>query len=177
MLGFQSVVDSTVSATAVIDELYLHLKNKDNRLVLLDLNREADAAGLLKNSPAKEIAHLFQRKNLGFVLDLLTNITPSTAEIEIRRKLPNQEKIQHIPVSLSWPASLFSLSHVALPFPPDDPLYGIHPSEVSPGVALGDLEFKGEIGVLVTPAATLLRLRWNPFYYWMESEIDTFLQQ
>ncbi|MCF6264851.1 MAG: alpha/beta hydrolase [Xanthomonadales bacterium] len=177
MLAFQSVVDHTVTATAVINKLYLHLNHEEDRLVLLDLNRQADAAGLLKKSPAKEIAHLFQRTDLNFILDLLTNITPSTAAIELRRKLPNQQKIQHLPVSLSWPEGLFSLSHVALPFPPDDPLYGISPSEPSPGVALGNLEFKGEIGILVTPAMMLIRLRWNPFYYWMEAEINTFLEQ
>ncbi|MBE9549185.1 MAG: alpha/beta fold hydrolase [Proteobacteria bacterium] len=175
MLAFQSVVDNTVSATAVIDQLYLHLNNQSDRLVLLDLNREADSAGLLKKSPAREIASLFQRNDLAFGLDLLTNKNPSTLEIELRRKLPGNPTVQRIPMSMSWPEHIFSLSHVSLPFPPDDTLYGGLATKASPGVALGDLEFKGEVGVLATPAALLMRLRWNPFYYWMEAEIDTFL--
>lgn len=30
-------------------------------------------------------------------------------------------------LGLEWPAGVLSLSHVALPFPPDDPLYGRYP--------------------------------------------------
>jgi len=177
MLAFQSVVDNTVSATAVIDKLYLYLNNLSDRLVLLDLNREAESAGLLKKSPAREIARLFQRSDLRFELDLLTNRNPSTAEIELRRKIPGDNEIQHIALEQRWPDNLFSLSHVSLPFPPDDALYGVRPVAASPGVSLGDLEFKGEIGVLSTPAVMLMRLRWNPFYYWMDAEINAFLQE
>ena len=176
ILAFQSVVDNTVSALAVVDQLYLRLDNRGNRLVLMDLNRRAEVAGLLKKSPSPAIAHLFQRDDLGFELDLLTNQTPTVARVELRRKSSGNGGVEHIDLDLNWPDKLFSLSHVAMPFPPDDPLYGGQATRPSPGVTLGDLEYKGERSILAVPAAALMRLRWNPFYYWMESEISTFLE-
>jgi len=175
ILAFQSVVDDTVSAPAVVKQLFLKLPTADNRLVLLDLNREADAIGLLKNSPSLSIAKLFERTDLNFELDLLTNITPHTLAVELRRKLAGGVQVEHIAEPLTWPNNLFSLSHIALPFPPTDPLYGNSPAEPSPGVSLGDLEFKGERSVLAIPGTALMRLRWNPFYFWMEEEITEFL--
>ena len=57
-----------------------------------------------------------------------------------------------------------SLSHVALPFAPGDPVYGAEPSTPSPGVHLGNLAWRGEKGVLKASPTALLRLRWKPFY-------------
>ena len=50
-----------------------------------------------------------------------------------------------------------SLSHVALAFPPDDPLYGQGPPPNRELVFLGDLAFTGERGLLRLPAEWLLR--------------------
>lgn len=47
---------------------------------------------------------------------------------------------------LSWPEDIYSLAHVALPFPADDPLYGGHPPEKSPGLHLGELTLR-DIGI------------------------------
>ncbi len=46
---------------------------------------------------------------------------------------------------------MVSLSHVALPFPPDDPLYGQRPPNDDDIVFLDDLAIKGERGVLKIP--------------------------
>jgi len=59
---------------------------------------------------------------------------------------------------------LFALSHVALPFPPDDPLYGEYPARTGSGLHLGDIALRGERGVLRISASERLRLRWNPFF-------------
>jgi hypothetical protein len=66
---------------------------------------------------------------------------------------------------------LVSLSHVALTFPPDDPLYGESPPESGDQVFLGNLAIKGERGLLKLPADWLLRLRYNPFYDHVESRV------
>ncbi len=33
-----------------------------------------------------------------------------------------------MPLSVAYPQEVYSLSHVAIPFPPDDDLYGRHPA-------------------------------------------------
>jgi hypothetical protein len=65
---------------------------------------------------------------------------------------------------------------VALPFPPDDPLYGGQGGAKSPGIHLGDLALRGERGVLLIPASEILRLRWNPFYSYLEGKVLEFFK-
>jgi hypothetical protein len=67
------------------------------------------------------------------------------------------------------------LSHVALPFPPIDALYGGHPITKSPGIHLSDIALRGERGVLQIPASEMLRQRWNPFYPYVRGRIFAFL--
>ena len=60
------------------------------------------------------------------------------------------------PLGLAWPADVFSLSHIALPFPLDDPLYGMQPDrDESFGVALGAIAPRGERGALVVSVESL----------------------
>jgi hypothetical protein len=68
----------------------------------------------------------------------------------------------------SWPAGVFSLSHVALPFPPDDPLHGRQPPDDQRFLFLGQMTVTGERGLLKIPADYFLRLRHNPFYSLLE---------
>ncbi len=66
-------------------------------------------------------------------------------------------------LNVSWPDHVLSLSHIALPFAPDDPLYGT----IAPASGrrwLGDLSFRGERGVSALPDDYLLRMRYNPFF-------------
>ncbi len=72
------------------------------------------------------------------------------------------------PLGLDWPAGVISLSHVALPFPPDDPLYGQHQPGSNAPLQLGQISVQGELGLLQLPPTWLLRLRHNPFYEFLE---------
>ena len=74
-------------------------------------------------------------------------------------------------LGLAWPRGLYSLAHVALPFPPDDPVYGGPDAAESPGIQLGKLALRGERGVLQISAADMLRLRWNPFHSYIERRV------
>ena len=57
------------------------------------------------------------------------------------------------PLGLSWPESIYSLSHVALPFPIDDPIYGGEGRGREMGsVSLGRLSPRGEKSVVDRPA-------------------------
>jgi hypothetical protein len=69
------------------------------------------------------------------------------------------------PLGLEWPAGVFSLGHVALPFPNDDPVYGLAPKTSGPLVwRIGDLVVRGEPGAIRMPLGMLARLRSNPFF-------------
>ena len=75
------------------------------------------------------------------------------------------------PLGLRWPRDVYSLAHVALPFAPEDPVYGGPDAGKSPGIQLGELVLRGERGVLEIGASDLLRLRWNPFYPYVEQRV------
>ena len=71
-------------------------------------------------------------------------------------------------LDLAWPPGVISLSHVALPFPPDDPLYGRRALGNEEALFLGQLAIQGERGLLRIPSDWLMRLRHNPFYAFLE---------
>ena len=78
-------------------------------------------------------------------------------------------------IGLAWPDAIFSLSHVALPFSPADPLYGAKPPAGPGTLYLGQAELRGERGLLTVGAADLMRLRHNPFYAYQERRVLEFL--
>ena len=70
-----------------------------------------------------------------------------------------------------------SLSHVAVPFRSDDPLYGTAEATRKTGLPLGSLNARGESGVLRISDGQLLRLRHSPFYDYTENHAVEWLQQ
>jgi hypothetical protein len=81
------------------------------------------------------------------------------------------------PLALKWPRDNFSLSHFALPFPADDPVYGALGDGSKAKLPLGHLNLRGESGVLRISDGLLLRLRHNPFYPMLESHAIEWLNQ
>ncbi len=67
------------------------------------------------------------------------------------------------------------LSHVALPFPPDDPVYGAHRPAKPSLLYLGRPEAQRERGLLAFPASMIIRLRHNPLYEPTAKAIDGFV--
>ena len=77
-----------------------------------------------------------------------------------------QESVRDL--GLVYPFDVYSLSHVALPFPASDGLYGGEPDPADAmGVALGALAVRGERGVLVMDANHFARVTWNPFFAYL----------
>ena len=67
---------------------------------------------------------------------------------------------------------MFSLSHIALPFPTSDGLYGIDPDPAEDfGVNLGALAVRGERGTLIVNQDFLTRMSSNPFFPYMLERI------
>ena len=108
-------------------------------------------------------------------LSVVTNETDNGSAVVARSQPPGSAAITEKTLGLSWPSDLYSLAHVALPFPPDDPVYGGLSPRKSPGVHLGNIALRGERGVLTVSPADMLRLRWNPFYVYLETRVLDFL--
>ena len=45
----------------------------------------------------------------------------------------------------------------------------------SPGIRLGNIALRGERGALQVAASEMLRLRWNPFYAFVEARVLEFI--
>ena len=72
---------------------------------------------------------------------------------------------------------MFSLSHVALPFPLADGLYGMAPDPADDfGIRLGTLAAHGETGVISPGPEMFARLTSNPFYDLMAARIRATLE-
>ena len=175
VLAFQSVVDATVSTPAVIKGMFEQLPAGGHELVLFDINRISEVEQLLKEDPGPKIEAMFRDESLSFTVSLVTNESNDSRGVVVRRKIPGRIKIAEIPLGLKWPRGIYSLSHVALPFPINDPLYGGSYSGGNPGIRLGNIELRGERGVLQISAADMLRLRWNPFYPYIERRLLEFV--
>lgn len=175
ILAFQSIVDATVSTHAVIDGLFRKLPKTGHDLVLFDFNRISDTEHLFTNDSKQSIEALFKDPDLSFTLSLVTNASGESHEVVIVHKMPGSLKLVRKSIGMKWPNNLYSLSHVALPFSEDDPLYGIRRSNDRSKIQLGNIDFRGERGALAIPAADMLRLRWNPFYSFMERRILEFM--
>ena len=68
---------------------------------------------------------------------------------------------------------MYSLSHVALPFPPSDALYGMQPDPSEDfGINLGAVAPRGERGALILSLDSLLRASSNPFYPYVMQRIE-----
>ena len=169
ILTFQSVVDATVQTEAIVDSLYDRLADNGSELVLFDLNRSANAKPFLKSLHDALITRLSDAKARRYRFTLVTNARPDTPEVVARSFPPGGATPAEEPLGLAWPPQFFSLSHVALPFPPDDPLYGWEPDRsVDYGVRLGLVAPRGEKEVLIVPLNSLLRLNANPFFAYLE---------
>jgi alpha-beta hydrolase superfamily lysophospholipase len=175
LLAFSSVVDATVSTPALINGLFERLPAGDHELVLFDINRMTEIEPILKSDPLSAVLALWDDPERAFTLSLVTNANEKSRNVVLRSKRPGETAIIESDLGLFWPDDLYSLAHVALPFPPEDALYGGYPLEKSPGIHLGDVAFRGERGVLQISATEMLRLRWNPFYPYVEVRVFAFL--
>ena len=177
VLAFLSTVDSTVHADAVVDAFLGKLGPAGHELVLFDLNRFAAAQELLVDDPGPLTQRLLSMPRRPFALAVITNVNPHTREVKELRAEAGTTAQTERPLNLEWPLHVFSLSHVALPFPPDDPLYGYDYTGTTNHVQLGRVEVRGENGVLKVPAWMLTRQRSNPFHSYLLTRIDEFLAQ
>ncbi len=176
ILAFQSVVDTTVSTSALITGLFEKLPAGGHELVLFDINRINGVPKFFNNDPKPYLDRMLNDTELSYTLTLMTNEDGSSRQTHVLRNEPGKSKVNTLKLDTAWPMAMHSLSHIALPFPKTDPLYGeIRPGE-KPGLHLGNIAIRGERGVIKIPASAMLRLRWNPFYSYFEQRIFDFVR-
>jgi len=177
ILAFQSTVDATVEAPALIQNLFerlpltdvtqLNSDQKGHELVLFDINRHAEIQLLLKSDPLTWISPLLKNGTASYQVTFLSNEGQKDHQIVTSTRRPKSSKINKCGTGLIWPEDVYSLTHVALPFPPNDPTYGDDSKNPSPGVNLGAIALRGERNVLLISASEMLRLRSNPFHSYL----------
>ena len=175
ILAFQSIIDATVSTPALIDGLLARLPARGDELVIFDIDRTDRVDPILARNPSLDIKTAMSDGNLPFMVTLITNENPDTANVVARTQAAGSNVRSEIPLDMAWPQNIISLSHVALPFPPSDPLYGAKPPQEPRRLYLGNLSIRGERGLLAVPPSAQLRLRWNPFFDYLESRSFEFM--
>jgi len=173
VLTFQSVVDFTVSTRAIIDALYGQLPANGSELVLFDINRTAAFGPLLPTTADSLLNRQLPPAPRNYIVTIVANKSADSPDVVARTTPAGSTEETTVPLGLAYPPEVFSLSHLAIPFPIDDSLYGLHPDgKEDYGVHLGSLAARGERGLLIVSMDSLLRMSSNPFYPYVAGRID-----
>ena len=173
VLTFQSVVDFTVSTRAIVSALYAKLPANGSELVLFDLNRQAKFGPMMRRSADTVLERLLPAPPRNFSTTIVSNAGSTTASVVARRIEAGSTAEQVSELGLAYPQGVFSLSHLAIPFPLSDPLYGMEPDTSEDyGANLGAMATRGERGVLVVSIDSLARMSSNPFFDFILQRID-----
>lgn len=178
ILSFQSIADATVSTRSVINDLYNRLPNNGSELVLFDINQSNKWQQLIRENLRSAHDTLLPKAPRNYCTKLITNISPTTNDVEIRTVAATRTNEWVTEPGLHFPDDMFSLSHIAMPFPQGDALYGSRPAEGKKlGINMATLVPRGERNVLIDSLDSLMRQSYNPFYPWMVQQINQFMAQ
>ena len=161
IIAFQSLVDSTIQVRTLIDGLYARLATNGSELILFDINRAHDIEHFIRNNEDQLAQRVTDIDNSPFTYTLVTNDSGDSLQVVARTRLAGATDFSQVALDKEWPGSVYSLSHVALVFEPDDRWYGGHVSEE---FKLGTLAPRGETAILSSPIGRFMRLRHNPFF-------------
>ncbi len=176
ILAFQSLVDATVVTVAVKEKLFDALPSNGSELVLFDVNHAAVARTFLGDSSDALLSRLEAGGPRRYTLTVIANAGPDALEIVERSTPAGAAAPVSRPLGLAWPPQVYSLSHVAIPFPTDDSLYGGEPDRrQGGGIHLGIFAPRGERGVLTTSPGDFLRISWNPFFPYVAERVERWI--
>lgn len=172
VLAFQSTMDATVKTAALEKYFFRHLPQNGSELVLFDINRHQDFIAITDPGASRFMSLYFPPALRNYNLVRIANQNSSSMAVSEWRQTAGGLEEQEHPLPYAFPQGVYSLSHVALPFPTDDPVYGLTPRKNEfYGIELGRLHFLGELNTLIINANTGMRLYSNPFYPYMEQRI------
>lgn len=174
VLTFQSVLDYTVSTRAIIDSLYRRLPENGSELVLFDLNHHAHLGVLMQTENHELAERLLPEMPRTFSTTVISNAGNDSLAVNEDFTAAGARTTQRRPLGMSYPPDVYSLSHVALPFPSTDSLYGMDPDSSSEyfGVELGGMAARGERSALIVSLDVLIRMSSNPFFPYLLQRIE-----
>ncbi|MDI9219478.1 alpha/beta hydrolase [Pantoea sp. EA-12] len=173
ILTFQSVLDSTVSTRAVVNTLYQYLPDNGSKLVIFDINQAANLRALFRPALYSAVNTLLPAAPRHYTTTVITNASATTYETVARTTEADQSTEVMQPLHIAWPQDMYSLSHIAVPFPLTDSLYGREPTEKNRyGISLGTISLRGETSSLTVGLDTLMRNTSNPFFDVMMAQIN-----
>jgi len=155
ILTFQSLVDYTVDVRALVTRLYARLPVNGSELVIIGCNQSP----FMKPGACELPAGLLPAADRNYLISIVHG--------GYEERTPAHGKSTRREIAQTFPDDVYSLSHVALPFPEDDEVYGM------PG--FGRLSPRGERGVLTVSVDSIMRMSWNPFFPYMLERIDATL--
>lgn len=173
VLTFQSVTDFTVSTPAVMSSLYDQLPQNGSEVVLFDVNRSVRFRTFLRVASYTALSRLLRTGPQNYRTTVIANASPDSSKTVERSVDAGEVETRVKPLSIEYPQDIFSLSHVAIPFPVTDALYGIAPSdEENFNENLGTLAPRGERGTLILTLDSMFRIASNPFFPYVLQRID-----
>jgi len=176
ILAMQSAIDATVVVPKLITVLFDRIQPGGNsELVLFDVNHVAWLDNLVNLSFEREIRPRLQRTDLPFRLTLVVNA--ATNSLAVKAQTRAGDSWTEIALNAAWPKDVFSLSHIAVPIPPTDPVYGTAAATAKSRLPLGSLTMRGEHGALLISDSLLIRQRHNPFYAFMADHVVSWLAE
>jgi hypothetical protein len=127
---------------------------------------------LLRASADTALARIVPSAPRRYRLTIITNTDDESDNVIERVTEAGSTAEKSRPLGLSYPPGFYSLSHVALPFPVSDALYGAEPDKSEDfGENLGILAPRGERNVLIASLDSLMRASSNPFFPYMVERI------
>ena len=134
-----------------------------------------EAEGRLADMPPilcfQSLDRLLAQAGASYSLTMVTNLSDDSDEVAAWTRLPGGGETGRRDLGRRWPRGVFSMSHVAVPFPQDDPWYGAGTNGEN---TLGNIHAMGERRVLRIPMTFFNRLRHNPFFAYVRERIEDF---
>lgn len=174
IIVFAPLVDSTVRTEATVDHLFGALNRSQDELVLYDINRFGEMAQFFRSEYKDLLQRLEKDANRKYRITLVRNRSPDTRQVIAKSSQGSGISEEHI--DIEWPLGIYSMSHVAVPFPADDNWYGDGRSSSGDQISLGKLNPYGEKNLLAVSPAQIMRLRYNPFYDYQAQRITELLE-
>lgn len=175
VLAMQSIVDSTVVVPKLITVLFDRLKSEESELFLFDIDRVNMLSNLFNRSFERRVFPKLERTDLPYTLTLLKNVKPDSRQVVVQTR--DGESWIEQKTDLEWPGGVVSLSHIAVPIPPEDQIYGTSEATSETGLSLGSLSMRAEPSALLMSNSLFVRCRNNPFYKFMEDRVVSWLAE
>ena len=173
VLAFQSMVDATVKTEKLL-WLFSQIGDANSELFMFDVNRSTEIQEYIDKKKQALNQASFGLEQLNFRYTFITNSASGGSTVLAYTWEPGSDftlfsnAAETAVLSISWPEKTCCLSHVAIPISPADSLYG-KDSDYS-RLRDDENEVLGEKKVL-TKDAKLVRLRYNPFFAYVEKMI------